>query len=51
MKYFPVCEIQSVAIAVPDLPAAEAFYTKAWGLELAKRRGDIVYLRATGNDP
>ena len=51
MKYFPVCEIQSGALAVPDLSAAEAFYTEAWGLELAQRRGDIVYLRASGNDP
>jgi catechol 2,3-dioxygenase-like lactoylglutathione lyase family enzyme len=51
MKHFPVCEIQSVDIGVPDVPAAERFYTAAWGLELAERRGDVVYLRASGDDP
>jgi len=51
MKYFPVCAIQSVDIGVPELPAAEGFYTAAWGLELAERRGDVVYLRASGDDP
>ncbi len=51
MRYFPVCEIQSIAIAVPDLAAAETFYTEAWGLELAERKNHVVYLRATGNDP
>jgi catechol 2,3-dioxygenase-like lactoylglutathione lyase family enzyme len=51
MRHFPVCEIQSVAVAVPDVTAAADFYTKAWGLEVAERRGGLVYLRATGNDP
>ena len=47
MRYFPVCEIQSIAIAVPDLAAAETFYTEAWGLELAERKNHVVYLRAS----
>jgi catechol 2,3-dioxygenase len=51
MRYFPVCEIQSVDIAVPDIEAAEAFYTVAWGLELAERRDGAVYLRAAGDGP
>jgi catechol 2,3-dioxygenase-like lactoylglutathione lyase family enzyme len=51
MKYFPVCAIQSVDIGVPDVPAAERFYIAAWGLELAERRADVVYLRASGDDP
>ena len=50
MTYFPVCEIQSVDIAIPDVQAAEQFYTAAWGLELAERRGEVVYLRASGDD-
>ena len=51
MSYFPVNEIQSVDLWVPDLQAAERFYTEAWGLDLAERRGETVYLRASGNDP
>jgi catechol 2,3-dioxygenase len=50
VRYFPVCEIQSVDIAVPDLPAAERFYTAAWGLGLVERRGEVVYLRASGDN-
>lgn len=50
MKHFPVHEIQSVDVGVPDTAAAERFYTSAWGLELAERRGESVYLRATGDE-
>jgi catechol-2,3-dioxygenase len=50
MKPFPVHEIQSVDLGVPDTAAAERFYTSAWGLELAERRAESVYLRATSDD-
>ena len=51
MSEFPIVEIRSVDIAVPDLIVAEHFYTTVWGLEVAARRDDKVYLRATGRDP
>jgi catechol-2,3-dioxygenase len=51
MSEFPIVEIRSVDIAVPDLLLAEHFYTTVWGLEVAGRQGDKVYLRATGRDP
>ncbi len=51
MSEFPIVEIRSVDIAVPDLILAERFYTTVWGLEVAAREDDKVYLRATGRDP
>ena len=33
---------------LPDVPAAEAFFTGTWGLRVAARQGDVVYLRGTG---
>jgi catechol-2,3-dioxygenase len=51
MSEFPIAEICSVDIAIPDLILAERFYTTAWGLEVAARQDDKVYLRATGRDP
>jgi catechol-2,3-dioxygenase len=51
LSEFPIAEICSVDIAIPDLILAERFYTTAWGLEVAARQGDKVYLRATGRDP
>lgn len=50
MSDFPIIAIRSVEFGVPDLARAEAFYTKTWGLRVSARRGDIVYLRATGKD-
>jgi len=50
MSEFPIVEISSVDIAVPDLVLAERFYTTAWGLEVAARQDGNVYLRATGRD-
>ena len=50
MSEFPIVEISSVDIAVPDLVLAERFYTTAWGLEVAARQDGNVYLRATGLD-
>jgi catechol-2,3-dioxygenase len=51
MSEFPIAELRSVDIAIPDLIVAEGFYTTAWGLEVAARHDDKVYLRATGRDP
>jgi catechol-2,3-dioxygenase len=51
MSEFPIVEICSVDIAIPDLILAERFYTTAWGLEVAARQDDRIYLRATGRDP
>lgn len=50
MSRFPVTALRSVAIGTPDLALSERFYTAVWGLEVAARQGEAVYLRATGAD-
>jgi catechol 2,3-dioxygenase len=50
MSEFPVSTLRSVDLVVPDLAQAERFYTEAWGLEIAARGDNAVYLRATGDD-
>ena len=35
---------------MPDLAAAEDFYTRVWGLAFAQRAEGAVYLHATGDD-
>ncbi len=42
--------LRSVALNVPDLAKAEAFYTGVWNLEVAYRKEGSVYLRGTGSD-
>jgi catechol 2,3-dioxygenase len=42
--------LRSVALTVPDLAAAEAFYTRTWQLQLAAREDGAVYLRGSGSD-
>ncbi len=42
--------LRSVALNVPDLARAEAFYTNVWHLEVAHRKEGSVYLRGTGSD-
>ena len=42
--------LRSVAFDVPDLAAAEAFYTRTWRLEVAAREHDALYLRGSGSD-
>ncbi|WP_213954004.1 VOC family protein [Variovorax sp. dw_954] len=42
--------LRSVALNVPDLARAEAFYTDVWHLDVAERRDDALYLRGTGAD-
>ena len=50
MSDFPVTALRSVELLVPDLVAAERFYTAVWGLAVAARDGDRVWLHATGAD-
>jgi catechol 2,3-dioxygenase len=50
MPEFPVCDLRSVELIVPDLAAAERFYTETWGLAVAAREDGAVYLRASGDD-
>ncbi|MDP9606216.1 VOC family protein [Variovorax sp. NFACC27] len=42
--------LRSVALEVPDLAQAEAFYTGTWRLEVAHRGDSVLYLRGTGGD-
>ncbi len=44
--------LRSVALTVPDLAAAEAFYTRVWGLEVAARddAAGAIWLRGSGAD-
>lgn len=46
----PILQLRSVAMGLPDVAAAEAFYTKIWRLSVASRKGSSVYLRGTGAD-
>jgi catechol 2,3-dioxygenase len=45
-----VAALRSVALNVPDLPAAEQFYIQIWHLSVAARTADALYLRGTGAD-
>ncbi len=45
-----VAALRSVALNVPDLQAAEQFYTQIWNLSVAARTKDVLYLRGTGAD-
>jgi catechol 2,3-dioxygenase-like lactoylglutathione lyase family enzyme len=42
--------LRSVEIGLPDVPAAEDFFTRVWNLSVVARQGDAVYLRGTGAD-
>ncbi|HEU5294488.1 MAG TPA: VOC family protein [Burkholderiaceae bacterium] len=42
--------LRSVAFDVPDLAAAEAFYTRTWRLDVAARGDGVLYLRGCGDD-
>lgn len=50
MKSPVIAGLRSVALTVPDLGAAEAFYTRTWLLEIAARGDGVVYLRGSGSD-
>ena len=42
--------VRSVALNVPDLEKAEAFYTEVWRLSVAHRGEQAICLRGTGSD-
>jgi catechol-2,3-dioxygenase len=42
--------LRSVALTVPDLELAEAFFTNIWHLQVAARTPDALYLRGAGTD-
>ncbi len=42
--------LRSVALSVPDLDAAERFYTQVWRLDVAARDAGALYLRGSGSD-
>ena len=42
--------LRSLALTVPDLDAAEAFYTQVWRLDVAARNAGVLYLRGSGAD-
>ena len=50
MKSPWISGLRSVALTVPDLDAAQAFYTGTWGLEVAERQPGVLYLRGSGAD-
>ena len=45
-----IAGLRSVALDVPDLAAAEKFYTEVWHLEVAHRKDNAIYLRGSGSD-
>jgi catechol 2,3-dioxygenase len=45
-----ISALRSVALVVPDLAKAEAFYRDTWHLDVAARGADALYLRGTGPD-
>ncbi|MDP3085171.1 MAG: glyoxalase, partial [Rubrivivax sp.] len=45
-----IAALRSVALNVPDLARAEAFYTGTWRLTVAARADGAIYLRGTGGD-
>jgi catechol 2,3-dioxygenase-like lactoylglutathione lyase family enzyme len=42
--------LRSVALTVPDLAAAEAFYNRIWRLDVAQRGDSVLHLRGSGSD-
>ena len=50
MKSPWISGLRSVALTVPDLAAAEDFYTRIWRLSVAARGDGVLYLRGSGSD-
>jgi catechol 2,3-dioxygenase-like lactoylglutathione lyase family enzyme len=50
MKSPLILGLRSVALTVPDLARAEAFYTNVWKLTVAARTPGVVYFRGSGAD-
>ncbi len=45
-----IAALRSVALNVPDLQAAEDFYTRVWQLDVVAREDGAIWLRGTGAD-
>ena len=45
-----VSHLRSVALNVPDLAVAEAFFTQVWHLDVVSPGANGTYLRGTGTD-
>ena len=50
MKSPWIAGLRSVALTVPDLAAAEVFYTRVWRLAVADRAVGVTYFRGSGSD-
>ncbi len=50
MKSPWISALRSVALTVPDLAAAETFYTQTWRLAVAARGDGALFLRGSGSD-
>jgi len=50
MKSPWICALRSVSLTVPDLAAAEVFYTQTWGLQVAAKEAGVLYLKGSGTD-
>ena len=50
MRNLKVTGLRSAEFRVPDIKAATRFYEFNWGLEVAAKEGNTVYLRGTGKD-
>lgn len=50
MSSSSISALRSVALDVPDLAKAEAFYRDTWHLDVAARSANALYLRGTGAD-
>ena len=45
-----ISALRSAALTVPDLAAAEAFYTKVWHLDVVARTDAAIYFKGSGTD-
>ena len=50
MKSPWIAGLRSVTLTVPDLAAAETFYTQTWKLDIAARSDSVLYLRGSDSD-
>lgn len=50
MKSPLISALRSVSLTVPDLAAAEIFYTQTWGLKIIAQAPGVVYLKGSGCD-
>ncbi|MBP1849280.1 VOC family protein [Rhizobium halophytocola] len=50
MSEFSVAALRSVELSTPDIGRSVDFYTRVWGLEIAARQDDKVFLAGTGSD-